>query len=99
TGGGWNRLRRVFRLPTTRGRIRDEVDSELQFHLEGRVEDLMEREGLSRADAEREARRRFGDFHAYRSETRSIDDTMLQRRNRMELFDAIGRETRHALRS
>src|SRR5262245_27551108 len=79
--------------------MQDAVDDELRFHLEGRIEDLMEREGLSRADAEREAQRRFGDFQTYRSETRSIDDTMLDRRNRMELFDAIVRETRHAARS
>ncbi|HEY9230233.1 MAG TPA: ABC transporter permease [Gemmatimonadaceae bacterium] len=95
----WKTLRRVFRLPATRRRIRDELDAELRFHLEGRIEDLMEREGLSRADAEREARRRFGDYQAYRQEARSIDDTMLDRRNRMELFDAIRRETRHAVRT
>jgi len=97
-GDAWSRIRRVFRLPDTRRRMYDAVDDELRFHLEGRIEDLIDREGLSRADAEREARRRFGDFHAYRHETRSIDDTMLERRNRMELFDAIRRETRHAVR-
>ena len=96
---GWEHVRRVFRLPPTRRRIRDELDDELRFHLEGRIEDLMEREGLSRADAEREARRRFGDYQAYRQEARSIDETMFDRRNRMELFDTLGRETRHALRS
>src|SRR5262245_12626262 len=97
-GDAWSHIRRVFRPPDTRRRLRDAVDDELRFHLEGRIEDLIEREGLSRADAEREARRRFGDFQAYRHETRSIDDTMLERRNRMELFDAIRRETRQAVR-
>ena len=76
-GDAWNRIRRVFRLPDTRRRLHDAVDDELRFHLEGRIEDLIDREGLSRADAEREARRRFGDFQAYRHETHSIDDTML----------------------
>lgn len=93
---GWNRLRRVFRLPATSRRLRDELDEELRFHLEGRIEDIMEREGLTHTEAEREATRRFGDYQAYRSETRSIDETMLGRRNRMELLDTIRRETGHA---
>ncbi len=91
--------RRVFRLPSSRDRLRTELDAELRFHLEGRIEDLMEREGLSRDAAEREATRRFGDVQSYAKEIRSIDDGMLHRRNRMELFDTIRRETRHAIRS
>ena len=99
TNDSWQRVRRVFRLPPTRRRLHEELDDELRFHLEGRIEDIMEREWLSHADAEREARRRFGDYHAYRSEARSIDETMFDRRNRMELFDTFRRESRHALRS
>jgi predicted permease len=95
----WRAVRRVFRLPATKDRLRAELDDELRFHLEGRIDDLMERDGLSRDDAEREATRRFGDVRAYRAETRSIDDIMLHRRRRMDLFDAIRRETRHAVRS
>jgi predicted permease len=91
--------RRMFRLPSSRDRLRDELDVELRFHLEGRIEDLMEREGLSRDAAEREAKRRFGDVQSYAQEIRSIDDTMLHRRNRMELRAAITRETRHAFRT
>jgi predicted permease len=98
-GDGWERVRRVFRLPASRERLHEELDDELRFHIEGRIEDLMQREHLSRADAEREARRRFGDMQSYRQETRSIDATMLERRNRMQLFDAIRRETRQAARS
>ena len=95
----WRAMRRVFRLPATRDRLRAELDDELGFHIEGRIEDLMEREGLSRDAAEREAHRRFGDVRAYRSEARSIDDDMLSRRARMDLLDAIRREMRHAARS
>jgi putative ABC transport system permease protein len=91
--------RRVFRLPSSRDRLRDELDAELLFHLEGRIEDLMEREGLSRDAAAREAKRRFGDVQSYAKEIRSIDDGMLHRRNRMELRSAILRETRHAFRT
>src|SRR5437868_4326010 len=95
----WTQIRRVFRLPPTQRRIRDALDDELQFHLEGRIEDLMERGELSREDAELEARRRFGDLTTYRREARSIDDTMFQRKNRMEMIDAFRRELRHACRS
>jgi len=31
-GGRWD-LRRVFRLPSTRRRLRDDVEAELAFHL------------------------------------------------------------------
>ena len=54
-------MKRVFRLPGSRRRIDDDLEQEFQFHLEGRIEDLMARDGLSRETAEREARRRFGD--------------------------------------
>jgi predicted permease len=92
-------MKRVFRLPTSRNRIEAELDAELGFHLEGRIEELMEREGLSRADAEAEARRRFGDLEAYRAQARAIDDRTMRGRNRMELLDTLKRETTHAARS
>ena len=43
----------------------EEVDSEIRFHIERRIEALM-REGRSRAEAEREALRRFGDVEGVR---------------------------------
>ena len=92
-------MRRVFRVPGGGRRLDREVDDEFRFHLEGRVEELMERDGLSRDDAEREAKRRFGDYAAYRREARDIDAVILHRRNRMELINAVARETRHAARS
>jgi putative ABC transport system permease protein len=92
-------MRRVFRLPGGKKRIDREVDDELRFHLEGRVEELMERDGLARGDAEREAARRFGDYDAYRREARDIDDVIQHRRHRMELLEAVARETRRAARS
>ncbi|HEX3867494.1 MAG TPA: FtsX-like permease family protein, partial [Gemmatimonadaceae bacterium] len=97
-GGRWT-LRRVFRLPATSGRVRRELDDELRFHLEGRIEELMSRAHLARRDAELEARRRFGDLESYRLETEYIDRSMLQRRNKMELIDTIRREVGHAVRS
>ncbi len=92
-------MKRVFRISGA-GRPADRaLDDELRFHLEGRVDELMQSEGLARDEAEREARRRFGDYEAYRRQAREIDDDMLRRRNRMELFDTITRELRHAART
>jgi putative ABC transport system permease protein len=95
----WRAIRRVVRLPATRDRLRAELDDELRFHIEGRIDELMERHGLSRDAAAREAKRRFGDVGSYRREIRSIDDTMLVRRRRIDVLDALRRETRHAARS
>jgi predicted permease len=92
-------MRRIFRLPGTKRRVDEDLEQELRFHLEGRIEDLMEREGLSHAAAEREATRRFGDYDEYRREVREIDNAILRRRNRVDLIEAIRRETRHAVRS
>jgi predicted permease len=88
----------VFRLPTSRHRIEREVDDELRFHLEGRVEELIERERLSRAAAEAEARRRFGDYDAYRREARDIDQRTMRDRDRIEFFDTLKREIKHSTR-
>jgi predicted permease len=92
-------MRRVFRLPGTQRRVERELDDELRFHIEGRIEELMEREGLSRADAEREAERRFGDINEYRRQTRVIDDKILQRGRRMDIIETIVRESCHAVRT
>ncbi|MEO9037633.1 MAG: ABC transporter permease, partial [Gemmatimonadaceae bacterium] len=97
-GDRWS-LRRVFRLPSTRRRAAAAVDAELRFHLEGRIDDLMERENLSRDAAEQEAKRRFGDIDDYRNQTRTIDDSMYHRRQRMELGDTLRREMSHATRA
>ena len=94
----WPGLRRAFRLPRSRRRLRDAVDEELRFHLEERVEELMAR-GMERAQAEREARARFGDVEEYRAQTRAIDERILREDRRMELLDALGRELRQAVRT
>lgn len=92
-------MKRVFRLPSSRNRIDADLDAELRFHLEGRIEELIEREGLSREAAEREARRRFGDYDDYRSQAHAIDDGMIQRRTLMALLESVVRETRTAARA
>ena len=92
-------MKRVFRLPGGRQRIDADAEEEFRFHLHERVEELMVREHRSREDAEREARRRFGDYAQYLSEVRGIDDSAFQRRTMMDVIDTLRRETRHAARS
>ncbi len=95
----WRNLRRVFRLPVGRRRLREDLDAELRFHLDGRIEELMEREHLSREQAESEAAHRFGDYDAYRREAGAIDERTFRGRTRMEFFDTMTRELRHAART
>ena len=72
-------MKRLFRLPFSRDRVRRDVDNELDFHLAGRIEELVAR-GMSRADAELEARRRFGDRAHVEAEVERIDVAAHQRR-------------------
>ncbi|HKG94601.1 MAG TPA: ABC transporter permease [Gemmatimonadaceae bacterium] len=97
-GGGWPGLRRGFRLPGARRRVRGEVDDELRFHLEGRIEDFVAR-GMTREQAEAEARRRFGDLDGYRRQACDIDHRIVRGRQRMDWMASFARETRRALRS
>ena len=65
----------------------------------GAIEDLMEREGLSRDAAEREAKRRFGDVAAYRAQD-PLDRRHDVRPEKRAWISStpFGRETRHAAR-
>ena len=93
----WPRLRRVFRIPLSALGVRRDVDAELRFHLDGRIEDLMSK-GLSRTDAEREARRRFVDVGRIENELRSIDRSTLRRQSWRERVWAMVFDVRYALR-
>ena len=55
----------VFRRP----RVEQEMEEELRSHLESRADDL-ERRGLSRAEAELQARIEFGGYERYKEECR-----------------------------
>jgi putative ABC transport system permease protein len=90
--------RRAFRLPAARSRVDETVDEEFAFHLRERIDEWMAA-GLTREEAEAEARRRFGDVEAYRRQTAEVDARTLRRRGRIELWDVMRRETRQAVRS
>lgn len=65
-------MKRLFRLPLSRDRVRGDVNEELSFHLQGRIEELVAG-GMTREDAEREALRRFGDRSKVEAEVERID--------------------------
>lgn len=88
----------MFRFPFTRARIDGALDEELGFHLQGRIDEFIAA-GMSRAQAEAEARRRFGDYDSHRRQTRDIDEKTMRDRNRLELFDTFRRELAHAMRA
>jgi putative ABC transport system permease protein len=74
-----------------------DVDAELSFHLEGRIEELVAR-GMPRDEAEREAARRFGNRELVEAEVEQIDLSAHRRRDLRERFDAIARDARYAVR-
>ena len=90
-------MKRLFRLPSTRSSVQRDVDTELAFHLQGRVDELVA-QGMSHEEAEREARRRFGDEASVANELERIDVESYRRRALGERFAAFARDLRYALR-
>lgn len=80
-------VRRLFRLRVRRRADLDrEIDEELASHLALRIEWLVAR-GMPRADAEQEARRRFGNFDDARQR---LHATAAAREHRMRLREWLG---------
>ncbi|HEY7394922.1 MAG TPA: ABC transporter permease, partial [Gemmatimonadaceae bacterium] len=93
----WPRLRRLFRLPSTAARVRADVDKELHFHIDGRIEELMT-SGLTRAEAEREARRRFGDYRRIESEVERLDLATHRRHDVQDRLEALRADFAYTIR-
>jgi putative ABC transport system permease protein len=94
----WRGLRRVFRIPLGWMGVKADVDAELTFHIQGRIDELMGR-GLSRQDAEAETRRLFGDYARIESEVERIDRGMTRRRTIAEHAEACLADVRYAVRT
>ena len=92
----WPGLRRVFRIPGVR-RVRADVNDELGFHIEGRIEELMAN-GMSRDEAEAEARKRFGDYRRIESEVEQFDRGAQRRRTVADRFDALRVDFKYTMR-
>lgn len=69
-------MRALFDFLFRRRRVEQEMEEELRSHLRDRADDLA-RQGLSRAEAERQARTEFGGYQRYKEECREALGTRL----------------------
>jgi predicted permease len=92
-------VRRLFRLAIRRPELaKDDVDREIAFHLEERVRQLVA-SGMTPAEADAEARRRFGDLDASRA---ALGAQAVRQEQRLALGDrleALGADLRYVMRS
>jgi len=94
----WNGLRRIFRLPLGSRNVKTEVSDELRFHLEERIDELMAA-GLSREQAELDARLRFGDLPTIGAMVEQIDRRIVRKRTMGDSLEALSRDVRFGLRA
>ena len=90
---------RRFRLPwRSRAQIGAEVEEEIAFHLDMRVEELIG-EGVDPAEARRRASVEFGNVEVARREMRRADSRREDTRRRSDGWDALLRDLRFAGRA
>jgi predicted permease len=90
----WRQIRRVLRLST----VERDVDDEIRFHLESRINDL-ERSGHAPHDARRIAEREFGDVSAARAELAAVDRKRQSREVRAARLEDLAHDIRFSVRS
>ncbi|MEX0891739.1 MAG: ABC transporter permease [Gemmatimonadota bacterium] len=86
------------RLLHSRRQMNADVRTEVRFHMDGVVEELMAA-GWSRSRAEREAERRFGDPDRVAASLRAIGQQRLSRERRRDRLGDLRRDVRFAVRS
>jgi predicted permease len=82
------RLRSLLRGLVRRSQLEGELDDELRFHLASRADDL-ERQGLTRAEAERRARVEFGSLEGYKERSREARGLRFADELRQDLLYAL----------
>ncbi len=88
----WRRYLRFFGA-----NVHADVDDELAFHMEMRMRDYESR-GMSRAEAERAARERFGDVGDVHQQLTQHDHVRQRRMSRRDHMDRIAQDLRFVLR-
>jgi len=91
-------IRKVLRHPPGARAVERDVDAELAFHVETRVDVLMAR-GLTREAADAQARREFGDLREARDEIAAIDRGRVGRERREDWWEAMRQDVRFAARA
>ncbi len=89
----WRRYLRFFGA-----NVEADVDDELAFHMEMRIRDY-ESTGLSRAEAERAARERFGNYPTISADLAAHDSAIAQTQRRRDLMQDLMQDIRYALRN
>jgi predicted permease len=77
--------------------VDDEVDGELEFHLEMRTREYMER-GMPRAQAREAALRKFGDFRRARRECRALGRQRERQMRIVEYFSELRQDAAFSIR-
>ena len=91
-------IRKLLRQPPAVRAIEREVDDELRFHVDTRIETLMSR-GMTRQAAEAQVQREFGDLRAAHDELAAIDRGRVGRERRSDWREALMQDVRFAMRS
>ena len=92
--GGYRKIRR---LPGKDASPSSEVEDEIRFHLEEKQTRLMA-DGMSRAEAEAEAERRFGDVDEVRKEMMEMTNQRQDKRQRRDMWGDVRQDIRFARR-
>jgi predicted permease len=91
-------MRRFFQLPwRTRQQIRADVDDELSFHLDMRIDALVA-SGMSRDEARAQAIREFGDIDDARRYIRAVDHDIEAARRRSDYMNDLRSDIVYAVR-
>lgn len=90
-----DKVRRMFRLPQSKSQLDAERADEFRFHIEGRIEQFIAT-GLTRDEAEREVRARFGDYDTHWQHTRNIDEISMRQNSRFEFISMLWNELQHS---
>ena len=93
-----NPRRNIGHRPFTGSPLRQQVADEVRFHIEGRVEELIE-QGWSAPDARAEALRRFGDRELFERECLELDRQRRRKGNSKMLLDSARTDLKLAART
>jgi len=91
-------VRRLLRLRrTVDEQVADEVDAEIRFHLQSRIEDLVAT-GVERSTAERQARAEFGNLEAAKRQLQQESARTERRTRRREWRHEVAQDVRYGWR-
>ena len=91
-------MRRVFRIPFSRSRLVRDVDDEIAFHVQSRIDALVA-SGMPTAEARAAALRQFGDLPTVRDEMLVMDCQHDSAQRRVNLFAELRQDVAFGLRT